>query len=1051
MGSNIRLRSSLSFAITEKLLPGLIQQKTISFFGLFLFTNIAWLSAETNHTKTAALIQAESDTIRLKPQCVDFMKVPVDSMRQIVVKVVYSGADTFKFIDNGFFIPDSCPLGQCDTTQTTCSNRPGKGETSFTIISNDPPEIRVEFSPRDTIGYCFCFGVKSKASEGDSIFKYFGKGIAAVPKLSASSHHFPPTLVGDTATWEFSITNRGEHKLVIDRLFFRTGNAYSVEPNKATIMPAEEQKFVMYFTPQAGGNFPDTLVLKKNSRFGDSTLAVFGQGLVEARIALSDTAQDFGRVDVGDSLRWDFTITNMGNLPLHISDIKVMQDKIFCVTPSGFIILAQKSSQNFTIAFKPADTLAYHDMLVVYSNAMSGDSTITLTGEGCAPVLRIESDKVFEFNAAGVGDSLVKNFFAKNYGCDTLYVDAVWIEPDTIFHLDSHNNGIFPGESLRVAVKFKPRLLGDYDAVLKFNSNAWQKPLCEVPLHGKGKDGRPPVMSHALICSARLSNSITFAIEVKDDFTRTPACTLYYRQGGEQHYRAIDVTGKETAILPGELVTVRGIDYYFSAQDDAGNLTRLPQNAADHFSISIAVAAKVMVRTDSTGKPAAQFAGDKQNAYRLFSIPLLLHERRPALVLRESLGDYDLGMTWRFFDYHNGSYYELGENGCRDFEPGRAFWLIVNKMHAPIRLDSGRTVRTSVFADAICGEQKSPSQIALEPGWNAFGVPYTFPVLHESLKVSEGADYLKEQIWIYQGASGWRHKPPVLWPWEGYAIRADASRVLEVTPVAPGGGARAKPNAYESHNALWSIRITARCGQAADLDNFAGINSTAREEGDIFDLHEPPEIGDYVALSFPHPEWPQPQVRLAGDFRPEFNTGAIWRFEVKSNIPDGETVLRFENLHTVPEHLEIKMFDKNRNHVQNLRARGDYSYTNVGEAIPGEFELVVGTAEFIGRHESTLAPVPEEFELYQPFPNPFNRATIISFSLPQAASVWLKIYDLMGREVRVLSEGRVWEKGRHFVRWEGLDEKDNKAQSGMYFLWIRAGDLIARQKLLLLK
>ena len=46
--------------------------------------------------------------------------------------------------------------------------------------------------------------------------------------------------------------------------------------------------------------------------------------------------------------------------------------------------------------------------------------------------------------------------------------------------------------------------------------------------------------------------------------------------------------------------------------------------------------------------------------------------------------------------------------------------------------------------------------------------------------------------------------------------------------------------------------------------------------------------------------------------------------------------------------------------------------------------------------------VPEEFVLYQSYPNPFNPSTTIKYSLPNSDNVSLKVFDILGREVAVL-------------------------------------------------
>ena len=69
---------------------------------------------------------------------------------------------------------------------------------------------------------------------------------------------------------------------------------------------------------------------------------------------------------------------------------------------------------------------------------------------------------------------------------------------------------------------------------------------------------------------------------------------------------------------------------------------------------------------------------------------------------------------------------------------------------------------------------------------------------------------------------------------------------------------------------------------------------------------------------------------------------------------------------------------------------------------------------------------PEKFELFQNYPNPFNPSTTISYQLPAAMTISLKIYDALGREVITLDEG-VKEPGFHKNEWNARN-----IASGMY-------------------
>jgi hypothetical protein len=100
--------------------------------------------------------------------------------------------------------------------------------------------------------------------------------------------------------------------------------------------------------------------------------------------------------------------------------------------------------------------------------------------------------------------------------------------------------------------------------------------------------------------------------------------------------------------------------------------------------------------------------------------------------------------------------------------------------------------------------------------------------------------------------------------------------------------------------------------------------------------------------------------------------------------------------------------------------------------------------------EETIELLPSAFELNQNYPNPFNPETIISFSLPKAVEVEIKIFDALGSLVRTLiNENR--NAGKHNIYWNGTDNFGKRVSSGVYFYTIRAGSFIETKKMVLMK
>jgi hypothetical protein len=103
---------------------------------------------------------------------------------------------------------------------------------------------------------------------------------------------------------------------------------------------------------------------------------------------------------------------------------------------------------------------------------------------------------------------------------------------------------------------------------------------------------------------------------------------------------------------------------------------------------------------------------------------------------------------------------------------------------------------------------------------------------------------------------------------------------------------------------------------------------------------------------------------------------------------------------------------------------------------------VFATVLDVSEHGGAL---PLSFALEPAFPNPFNPTTTIGYSIPRDALVSMTVYDVTGRKVATLLN-QMQSAGVHRVTFDA-----SALASGVYWLRMQAGDLSARQKLILLK
>lgn len=101
----------------------------------------------------------------------------------------------------------------------------------------------------------------------------------------------------------------------------------------------------------------------------------------------------------------------------------------------------------------------------------------------------------------------------------------------------------------------------------------------------------------------------------------------------------------------------------------------------------------------------------------------------------------------------------------------------------------------------------------------------------------------------------------------------------------------------------------------------------------------------------------------------------------------------------------------------------------------GEYYYLVNYVVAVDDHPETPAAI----TLDQNFPNPFNPATTIRYTLAGHTTVSLTIHDATGGLVRTLVGGTLQDAGVHTVSWRGLDRLGRPQASGTYVCRLRAG------------
>jgi hypothetical protein len=429
------------------------------------------------------------------------------------------------------------------------------------------------------------------------------------------------------------------------------------------------------------------------------------------------------------------------------------------------------------------------------------------------------------------------------------------------------------------------------------------------------------------------------------------------------------------------------------------------------------------------------FGGTAQQGYRLISFPLDLDYPQVAANLLDDLGEAD-SSKWRLWDIdaeNRDSIFPYKEfPAVSDLTPGKSKFLITRE-NVTLTGGAGVTVNTA-----------EPFEISLQSGWNMIANPFNFDVPIANVE----PESLHIHFNAYNGS--WNASPEFLKPFEGYMIKVKESVNLTLNASAVGMGQKSSL-AKTIANADWFIQIKAQSDLARDDDNIAGVIEDAELQWDCYERYEPPPIGQFVTVSFPHLDWQTyPDIHTT-DYRPSSYEGYIWKFSVDTNIPNQIVSLEFGNVESVPPEFEVQLIDLTLNTSEDLRQTSHYRYSSSSVGGRRDFKIVVGKGHFVEDELSEFVEVPSGYELGQNFPNPFNPATTISFGLPERGRVFLTVFNILGQEVVTLLDGI--ERGAGFTSafWDGRDRFGELVPSGVYIYRLRVGQRVLQRKLTLLR
>ncbi|MFH2050429.1 MAG: T9SS type A sorting domain-containing protein, partial [bacterium] len=128
----------------------------------------------------------------------------------------------------------------------------------------------------------------------------------------------------------------------------------------------------------------------------------------------------------------------------------------------------------------------------------------------------------------------------------------------------------------------------------------------------------------------------------------------------------------------------------------------------------------------------------------------------------------------------------------------------------------------------------------------------------------------------------------------------------------------------------------------------------------------------------------------------------------------------------------------------------DFAFSAVSTNSRGAIYIIAGWDDATDVPYDYEPTLPNGFSLHQNYPNPFNNSTTISFEIPYKEEVSLKIYNILGKEVKQLINKEL-SAGTYNLEWDGTDNKGQVVSSGVYFYKLSSSSFTQEMKMVLVK
>jgi predicted outer membrane repeat protein len=508
---------------------------------------------------------------------------------------------------------------------------------------------------------------------------------------------------------------------------------------------------------------------------------------------------------------------------------------------------------------------------------------------------------------------------------------------------------------------------------------------------------------------------------------------LYARAGGGGPYQERPIESTDAGVfegtIPASLISLKGVDYYAVLEAPSDTLTVPAGSESDAQTAPLHLPVAFETYTSDRTFEA--------ETYQMTSIPAA----NAKTALTERYGPYEPA-NWRVvqWDASEGTYREYPDLDSTDLTAGNAFWLITEQ-GTPLSLSGGRTVDAS-----------TPRRVALDPGWNQVGTPFPYPVAWDRIRTKSG--FSKSDIdGPYQPKSDRFEKKTALQPWKGAFVynATETPDTLLIPPVnanaQKAGSKRLAKRTDRSGKSdpRYTLRATARTKTGASTAT-VGLRADAKAGRDRYDAAKPPAVRPTTQLSVKGPSQKR-SVPHAKSIKPTGGNGQTWTLRLRrpeqGDAPSSAR-LDWSANGTLPEGQSRYVIDPE---AETRVAPGKRFSLDTGET--KSLKVIVGTERYAEKN-TEAALTQYETALRGNYPNPFEEATTLEYTLSREREVTMQVYNVLGQRVETLVDAQT-SAGLHTVMWDGTNRYGERVGSGVYFVRMEAGSTTETQKVVLVR